>query len=197
MKKYLSISVATLSFLLSYSEIASANKWSASLAWGPQAASYAPDYGNTSMYEYTATDGSLQVSPKARFRFTSDAITAIRNYRNNEDRFYTFDISLTDQNNTSMSAYTMTTYLPNPHYDFDDDPEPFGNGFFDETEVTSLSPEQIVANTDYRQEAWFKINNRSTVVYFEFGSQESARDFLSGEYNPGPISPHIQRRYPF
>jgi hypothetical protein len=49
-----------------------------------------------------------------------------------------------------MSAYTITTYLPNPHYDFNDDLEPFGNGFIDETEVTSLSPEQIVANTDYR-----------------------------------------------
>ena len=157
MKKYLSISVATLNFLLSYSEIASANRWSTSLAWGPQAASYAPDYGTTSMYEYTATDGSLQVSPKARFRFTSDAITLIRNYRNNEDSFYTFDISLTDESNRSMSAYTTTTFLPNPHYDFDDDPEPSGNRFVDETEVTSLSSEQIVANTDYRRKLGLKL----------------------------------------
>ncbi|MBW4488827.1 MAG: hypothetical protein KME12_13660 [Trichocoleus desertorum ATA4-8-CV12] len=83
MKKSLSISIAILGLLLSYSSNASANTWSSSLSWGAQSASFAPDYGNTSMYEYVATDGSLNVSPKARFRFTSDAITAIRNYKTN------------------------------------------------------------------------------------------------------------------
>lgn len=128
LKKHIFILATVLVLLLSFTSIAFAGTWSPSVTWGEQQASYAPDWGNTSMYEYF--DGSQRkVSPKARFRFVSSAITAIKNYKNINSYYYTFDISCTDQRNTRVSAYnSFYSTLPNPYYDIDDDPEPFGKG---------------------------------------------------------------------
>lgn len=151
------------------------------------------------MYEYVGTDGSTIVTPKARFRFTQDAINAIRNYYYNNNYYYTFDISVTDPYNRTLSAYTASYYcnLPNCKFDADDDPEStFGNGYWDETEGTSLSPTQMAANTDYRFESYFRVYSKSP-AYFEFGSQESYQLFGTEEYDTKYISPHLQRRYPW
>lgn len=194
-----SVAITSLGILTVSSGVASAGIWSSSAAWGSQAASFAPDYGNTSMYEYVGTDGSTVVSPKTRFRFTQDAINGIRNYYYNEGEYYTFDISLTDAYNKTLSAYTGSYYcsLPNCKFDSDDDPElAGGNGYRDETEGVSLSPTQIVADTDYRFESYFRVYSK-TPITFEFGSQTSYKVFGTDEYDTSEISPHLQRRYPW
>ena len=174
-----------------------AQTWSSSKAWGAQQASFAPDFGNTSMYRYDATDGKEYVSPKTRFNFDSSAVTAIYGYYFDDDGYYTFDISILDAYNTSMTAHAyMYTTLPNPKKDRDDDPEwRGGNGYYDETEAVSLSPTYIEQNTDYRFESWFEIINPNTKVEFEFGSQISKP--AGSEYNVVQISPHITRVFPF
>lgn len=118
-----------------------ADKWSSSEAWGSQQTSYAPDFGNTSMRRYDSSDGNEYVTPKARFRFTVPATNSIRDYYVNDDTYYTFDVSIIDANNRSMTAYFyIYTTLPDPKKDWDDDPEwRGGNGFYDETEAVSLS----------------------------------------------------------
>lgn len=62
--------------------------------------------------------------------------------------------SVSDPYNTTVTALNTTMYsstLPTPHFDRDDDPEESGgNGWYDETEVTTLDPLSMLANTDYR-----------------------------------------------
>jgi len=152
MKKILSL-IIVVTVLLSSVFISKvfADQWSPTEDWGPQVGSYSPDWGRTVMYEYNDSAYNLYVSPQARFRFTQDAINSIRNYYLNfsPTLCYTFDISVSDQYNTTVSALNTTMYystLPSPHFDRDDDPEPWGNGYYDETEVTSLSPLSMLAN---------------------------------------------------
>ena len=118
-----------------------------------------------------------------RFNFGSSAVTAIHNYYNNDEFYYTMDISLTNQDDETKDAYSnFYSTLPSPHYDIDDDPEPFGNGYNDETEVVSLAPNSIQANTDYRFESYFNVYSESNDPTFAFTSQES-EDTIYGEYN--------------
>jgi len=140
------------------------------------------------MYEYNDSAYNLYVSPQARFRFIHDAIDSIRNYYLNfsPTLYYTFDISVSDQYNTTVSALNTTMYystLPSPHFDRDDDPEPWGNGYYDETEVTSLSPLSMLANTDYRFDSRFRVYRNYPQIKFEFSTQMSFYDPGSGEYN--------------
>ena len=187
-------SMATCALLLS-ATACFAGRWSASEAWGEQQASYAPDFGNTSMYEYNGQDGYVHVSPKTRFRFVRSAIDAINDYYR-RDTYYTFDISLLESTNRSMSAYYVWSTLPGAKYEVEDDPEwRGGNGFNDESEVVSLQPYNMAANSDYRVESWFRVFDESVPVDFEFGSQESVK--RGAEYNAVQISPHIQRDYPY
>ena len=63
--------------------------------------------GGEVMYEYNDSAYNLYVSPQARFRFTQDAINAIRNYYLNfsPTLYYTFDISVSNEYNTTVSCY--------------------------------------------------------------------------------------------
>lgn len=197
--KRLVVSIMTLALSVSFlTSTAFAGDWSPSVGWGAQSGSYSPDFGNTSFYRYVDSYGQLKVSPKARFNFDSNAITAIRNYYNNNNYYYTFDISLTDQYDTTKDAYeNFYSTLPNPHFDIDDDPEPFGNGYNDETEVVSLSPTQMVAATDYRFESYFKVLSEANDPEFAFTSQESEYSWVTGEYNTVYFQTHLKRYYPW
>jgi|GEM_PF-4039791 len=151
------------------------------------------------MYEYNDSAYNLYVSPQTRFRFTQDAINAIRNYYLNfsPTLYYTFDISVSDQYNTTVSALNTTMYyttLPSPHFDRDDDPEPWGNGYFDETEVTCTSPLEMNANTDYRFDSRFRVYFTDPIT-FEFTSQMSYYAF--GEYDTYYYDTHKTRNYPW
>lgn len=181
--------------------VAYAGEWSSSQSWGTQTATYSPDYGNTSFYRYESN--GLKVSPKVRFQFDSNAVTAIHNYFQNDEFYYTMDISITNHNDVTKNAYNyFYSTLPNPHFDLDDDPEPFGNGYNDETEVVSLSPNQISSGTDYRFESYYHVLSESNDPYFAFTSQESEETFY-GEYNVAKkngvslYQTHLTRIYPW
>lgn len=175
--------------------IAFAGEWSTSVEWGAQSASYSPDYGNTSFYKYS--DGIWKVSPKARFQFDSNAVNAIHDYYSNDQYYYTMDISITNPYDTTKDAYNyFYSTLPSPHYDIDDDPEPLGNEVNDETEVVSLRPDQIQANTDYRFESYFYVYSEDNDPDFAFTSQES-EDTIYGEYNTVYYQTHLNRTYPW
>ena len=183
------------------------DQWSPTEDWGPQDGSYSPDWGRTVMYEYTDSAWNLYVSPQTRFRFTQDAIDAIKNYYSNHfpKLYYTFDISVSDPYNTTVTALNTTMYsstLPTPHFDRDDDPEESGgNGWYDETEVTTLDPLSMLANTDYRFDSRFRVYDTDQIT-FEFTSQMSYEFF--GEYetyvdenNIHYFDWHISRNYPW
>ncbi|MFC4767480.1 hypothetical protein [Effusibacillus consociatus] len=179
---------------------ASAGVWSSSLGWTSVAGSYSPYWGNTSFFEENNATNGHYLQPHTRFKFNQSAVNAIKNYKNDPygAKYYTFDISITDDYNTSMNGDVTKLYstLPNPYYDVDDDPEPVfgtgGNGYNDETEVVSLYCDQIAAETDYRFQSWFKIVNNSQ-VQIAFTSAESRNDGY--EFNTVYYDEHLRRSY--
>lgn len=178
-----------LGLALSFSGSALAGSWSPSVTWGASQAngSYSPDWGNTSMYEYSS-DGQLRVSPKARFNFSQTKINGLRNYYNNNGFCWTFDISVHDAWDQNVSAFwTYYTTVPNPKFDIDDDPEEIGgNGYNDETEVVCLSPLQLVAATDYRFESYYNVYHKPGIL-FDFTSQESYKG-INGEWDTATLN---------
>ena len=223
MKRILSITTLAISLLLG-SSITSLSQTTTTSSytdyWSTQEGSYSPDYGSAKLTEtkYSSpTSFSRTLIAKSTFKFNQNAINAIVGYYNRTTPFctqysctdvpdpyyYTFDISLPDDNNTSLSAsgnYYCT--LPNCHFDMDDDPEPpddlippFGNGYRDETEGTSLEPNRMLANVTYRFDAYFSVFRTSPVVNLEFGSQMSAP--IGGEYDTKYFDNHSTRSYPW
>jgi len=95
-----------------------------------------------------------------------------------------------------MLMILSITTLPNTKCEIEDDPYPSGNGYYDETEVVSLSPTQMKANTDYRFESYFWLTAGDSNASFGFSSSENKRS-LTGEYNVVYNSPHLTRSYPF
>jgi len=202
MKNVLILVVVAILLSLAFTGKVWADQWSPTEDWGPQSENYCPDWGRTVFYEYTDSAYNLYVSPQARFRFTQDAIDAIKNYYSQHlpPLYYTFDIS-TFPYNTTVSALNTTMYystLPSPHFDRDDDPEESGgNGYYDETEVTCLSSNSILADTDYRFDSRFRVYFTSPKTTFTFNSQMS---FWAGsEYDtwPGMSKEHKSRDYPW
>jgi hypothetical protein len=196
-KKILSVVVLILFSTFSFAITVYADRWSPTEDWGPQVGSYSPDWGRTVMYEYNDSAYNLYVSPQARFRFTEDAIKSIRSYYY---LYYTFDISVSDQYNTTVSALNTTMYystLTSPHFDRDDDPEESGgNGYFDETEVTCTSPLDMCANIDYRFDSRFRVYFTDPIT-FEFASQMSHYNYYTGEYDTWYYDIHKTRNYPW
>jgi len=201
-KKILSVVVLILFSTFSFAITVYADRWSPTEDWGPQVESYSPDWGRTVMYEYTDSAYNLYVSPQARFNFTQDAIDAIRN---DYFLYYTFDISVVDEScqgegcNTTVSALNTTMYystLPSPHFDRDDDPEPWGNGYYDETEVTCTSSLDMYANTDYRFDSRFRVYFTDPIT-FEFTSQMSHYNYYTHEYDTWYYDIHKTRNYPW
>lgn len=193
--------IMLLLFFLSLSTVSKvfADQWSPTEDWGPQVGSYSPDWGRTVMYEYNDSAYNLYVSPQARFRFTQDAINSIRNYYLISSLYYTFDISVSDQYNTTVSALNITMYystLPSPHFDRDDEPEPWGNSYFDKTEVTYIIPLDMYANTDYRFDSRFRVYFTDPIT-FEFASQMSHYNYYTGEYDTWYYDIHKTRNYPW
>lgn len=181
-----------------------AGVWGPYSTWTSTAASYGPYYGKAVLYEYTDSSGNLKLSPKAyEITFSTSAVNSIKNYYyngvNGTKLYYTFDIAVNNDNDTHLDGYNIVTNLPSPKPDLDDDPEPFGNGYRDETEVVSLSPYSIKAGIPYRVESYFLVKRKpsySAPVYIAFGSQESYYHW-SGEYDTYYYTTHKTLRYPW
>lgn len=172
--------------------IASASEnWSSNMGWTSAEGSYSPYWGNTAFREYKDTTTHF-IEPNVRFHFNSSAITSIKNNYNNGHN-YGMDISVPDDYNTTVNADITKLWsdLPNPHFDVDDD----GNNWYnDESEVTSLAPDQIVAETDYRFRSNFK-EARSATTTFNFTSNVSWYFSPSGEWQTAAYDTHVSRSY--
>lgn len=199
-KRLLTIFFATVCLLsLTVASYAATIGWSPSVSWDSTYAkkNFSPEYGNTAMYGYTDTSNQLWVKPQARFNFSTARIANIHNYANLDDWYYTFDISCTNDNNTTVSAaWDFYSDLPDPYFDVDDDPYP-GNGYYDESEVVSLTPTSMLPNTDYRFNSHFRVYSTSS-IQFQFGSQMSEWwGWPSNEFQTMDSEIHRYRTYPW
>lgn len=117
----------------------------------------------------------------------------------NDQRYYTIDISLNNDNDNTMDAYRDTavfyTDLPGPHFDIDDDPAPFGNPYADETEVTMLRPDLLQVNQEYQFISYWEIL-AYTGTTFEWNSQLSETG-LFAEYSVAYYEPHFSKTFPW
>ncbi|MFC4767535.1 hypothetical protein [Effusibacillus consociatus] len=148
-----------------------ADVWSSSQGWTTKEGSYAPYWGNTAFHE-VSENGKHYLEPWARFKYDQATIDNIKFYYESPtyNWYPGFDISVTDDYNTSVNADVTQLYstFPNPYYDVDDDPEtkiPAGNGYNDESEVVCLAPLQMTAETDYRFKSNFKIVTKAATEY--------------------------------
>lgn len=177
--------------------------WSQSIGWTSAAGTYSPDWGNTALQDYIASDGSERLGTYVRFNFQPEIVQNIKNMYNNPGPndpryYYGMDISTSSDTNTSVNAFSIYSTLPGPHYDFDDDPEWYGgNGYNDETETTCTDPNSLLANTDYKMESHWKVLNKTQQTY-EFTSQKSFYTLTSGEYNADYYETHVNtQKYPW
>jgi hypothetical protein len=165
-----------------------ADVWSSSVEWTSKVGTYSPYWGNTVFYE--VNDGYKHWhEPMTRFRYDQTTIDNIKFYYNSPtyNWYPGFDISVTDNYNTSVNADVTQLYstYPNPYYDVDDDPEttiPPGNGYNDESETICLAPLSLVAETDYRFESYFKIINNSSAEY-AFTANENNQYMNTARYD--------------
>lgn len=117
------------------------------------------------------------------FWFSSARITYIRNMRN-QGHYFTADIAHPNDFDTTVSVEGYWTDLPSVHYDWDDDPFPFGNGYADESEVTVQDPNQLIAGRNYDFVTIFRDMTRgNTSGNLEVNSQRSYWSWFFQEYN--------------
>lgn len=151
-------------------------------------ATYAPTWGQA----YTRVWSNADQFPGAYvyidawmvgFWFSSQKIANL-NSLYQQQRYFTADMSHPNDYDTTVSVEGYSTTLPNAHYDWDDNPEPFGNGYADESEVTVTNPAPMQAYWSYDFLTVFRDMTRgNTAGYFEATAQRSFYDPLFGEYN--------------
>lgn len=90
---------------------------------------------------------------------------------------------------------TYYTDLPGPVYDRDDDPEPFGNGSYDETEVTMTRPDLLTVDQAYQFFSYWEVK-ATTGTTFEWTSQLSEPTWY-GEYNVVNFETHFSKTFPW
>lgn len=202
----LAVLIFVASLVLVLPVIAIAGTWGPKVYWSSACASYAPYRGYGQLYEYTDSTGKLKLSPKAKeIYFTQSAVDQIKYYYNNgyngkKPLYYTFDIAVDNDYDTTLNAfYYYVTNFPGYHFDTDDDPEPYGNGYNDETEVVSLKCYEIKASQPYYFESYFEVKKKpptSSPTRIAYSSQESYEHW-SGEYDTMFYCTHIRLNYPW
>lgn len=120
--------------------------WSDTKYWnswdGGAQGSYSPDWGYARMYEFY-DEGVCKVSSWANFNYNQTTINAILYDYNQWYGFCpTIDISA-PESDTNLTAYWAYCTLPDSVTEWEDDPEPWGNGYYDETEATCCAPWDI------------------------------------------------------
>lgn len=190
----------------SISFYAFAGTWGPLVSWSVAGSTYSPYKGYGQIYEYTDSSGQLKISTKARnIFFSTSAVNSIKNYYTNgyqgtKPLYYTFDISVDNDYDTTLSAFNYwVSNFPGAYFDIDDDPEPWGNGYNDETEVVSLQCYNINATTAYYFESYFKVvrkPSRTSPTVIAFSSQESYPHW-SGEYDTKLYCTHVRLKYPW
>lgn len=155
--------------------------------------SYSPDTISGRMgYD----DRDLELMTQAfNMKWSLTRINNLRNYQA-KDQYYTIDISVNNDYDTTVSAYTSTHYtdLPGPIFDTDDDGGLLGNGYVDETEVTVTRPDRLQALQAYQFISYWGVFDTSGTT-FEWNSQLS-EPFL-GEYNAVDYEFHFEKTFPW
>ncbi|OGO78228.1 MAG: hypothetical protein A2Y23_00480 [Clostridiales bacterium GWB2_37_7] len=160
--------------------------YAASSSWSSTAASYGPSTGSV---QTVATNYTYPTSDKLKvystFKYTSSAITAIKNYYNNNSYYPGIDITDIGSNSHIDATGWYYTNLPNGKFDTDDDD---WNTWYEETEITSLSPNSMVAGTTYYFDVEFRemygeydVPDKSFSGTFEVNTSES--EAAGSEYN--------------
>ena len=150
--------------------------------WYDPDGSYSPQAGVASTSPFRS--GWVYVEGRMeRFYWTSARLNAIISYYENNGYYWTADMrNVYDNWLTAFGWYA--TNLPSPHYDIDDDPEPWGNGYFDEAEVTVEDPYALSAYTEYYfWNYWRDTSEGNASGRIMVTSQMSRWDWWMGEYN--------------
>lgn len=185
MKKLFKKAILPLAFLLAIvPTIASAY----SSSWTSASGSYSPYKGNVNTVASSDSINDYITTYVDSMYYNSSAITAIKNYYNNNNYYHGIDVTALDDTSTDIGATGWySTNYPNPKFDSDDDG---GNGPDEETEIVSLSPLSMVAGTKYYFSVKFKesrtctycASTRSESGYIAVTAHESSGPVL-GEYN--------------
>ena len=124
----------------------------------------------------TAEGVSDTVVMQSRFYFTEEAKTAILrpilNFK------FTFEHRTTE--GTPVSVTDQYSFLPNPTFDKDDDD---GDGYFEESEVTCGSCEDIQVGYNYYLSSWFSKPATHTAGAFDSIGQMSLKAWIGNEYD--------------
>lgn len=187
------------SISLGMASIASAaSYWYPSIGWSSVQHWEFPYSGNTSALEETDSYSNRTLKPMSSFKFSSQSVQYYKDIAVGSlpHGWYTHDISTTASNtNLNANSYYLYSTLPGAYFDIDDDPEPNGNGYNDETEVTCTSPSSLVAETFYRFESYFTVNSNSSPTTIDHTSQTSTYDPFSGEYQTITYETHVSRSF--
>lgn len=141
------------------------SQWGSSKSWNydptdsakdDKYGSYSPYTGKTQIYKYFSSGKNRINLWSFNKNFDSSAIKAIKDYKSSDGWYYTWDQSVNDDYDTTLSAYINApdgfTNFPSPYkYDTDDDG---GNNYRDETEVT-VENTSLNTTTDYFMQSFF------------------------------------------
>jgi hypothetical protein len=187
------------SLLFGIASIASAaSYWYPSIGWSSVQHWEFPHSGNTSALEETDSFSNRTLKPMSSFKFSSQSVQYYKDIAvgTQPHGWYTHDISTTESNtNLNTNLYNLYSTLPGAYFDIDDDPEPNGNGYNDESEVTCTSPSSLVAETDYRFESYFTVNSNSSPTTIDHTSQTSWYDPINSEYQTITYETHVSRSF--
>ncbi|TDT50756.1 hypothetical protein [Fonticella tunisiensis] len=158
--------------------------------------SYCPYSGTGWMSFWNENGKNLLNVRTSNMLFNQYAVNAIQNYMNTKGWYFTWDISNTnDYDETIDATGWLSTNLPNPKIDIEDDPWPFGNGYNDETEVVALS--LVNSSTAYYVISQFEDKRNGTSGGTIQTRACMSSKSITGEYNTELMSDVPQQTFTY
>lgn len=146
-----------------------------SASWTSENASWGPDDGYITLESFDSSTDYCRCYTYATY--DSLDLSSMMNYYNNDNLYPGLDI--TDLNN-DFNAGVLSTTIPNPHFDTDND-FPYTNGD-EEAEVTCESPGDINSNEQYYFRVTFSVADTCNTATFQYNTSESYWSGGFGEY---------------
>ncbi|GHV36688.1 hypothetical protein FACS18949_16360 [Clostridia bacterium] len=159
----------------------SAKNWTSSTFPTTGGKDFRPPSGYTQATFYNKNgSGQNEITSRVSFTLTSANVTAIAQHKagthsshNGMNLFFGSEmVSVPTSGNDLLSATSIASSLPDPHFDIEDDDGIFGNGRYEESEVVALGT--VTASTYYQSTQWDDFRNGSaggrwTVNFHESG----------------------------
>lgn len=114
------------------------------------------------------------------FSFDQATYDVVCDAYTNDTYYFTVEHS-TLTSNPMTASEDLFSFLPNPHYDYDDNF--FWDGLYDEVEVVCLSPEDIRVDYNYYFSSWWDITEPMVGGAFDVITQLSDYTRVTGEYD--------------